>query len=64
MKKTYRKPMLETYAYRAEAGYAVSVALAKDYVLVEGDDRSTLRVTEKVTEITDDGGGYLEGTWD
>lgn len=64
MKRTYSKPTLEVYAYQAEKGYALSVALSKDYVLIEGDDRTTLRVTQKVTEVTDNEGGYVEGVWE
>ena len=64
MKKQYIKPMMETYSYLPEEGYKVSVALDKDYVLIEGqtDDR-TLRASEEVTEFTDNSGEYERGLW-
>lgn len=64
MRRKYIKPQLETYLYRAEEGYATSVALHKDYVLIEGDDRRTLRGAEEVTEITDNTGEWTTGEWD
>lgn len=64
MKKEYIKPMLETYSYRAESGYAVSVALKKDAVLISAGDESTMRVEENISEYTDDEGYYSEGAWD
>lgn len=64
MKKQYIKPMLEIYSYLPEEGYKVSVALDKDYVLIEGqtDDR-TMRASEEVTEYTDNSGEYERGLW-
>ncbi len=64
MKRKYIKPQLENYLYRAEEGYATSVALYKDYVLIEGDDRRTLRGADEVTEITDNTGEWTTGEWD
>lgn len=65
MKRTYLKPLIEVFVYGAEEGFATSVALHKDYVLVAGDgeDRSTLRASEEVTEYTDESGEYERGTW-
>lgn len=64
MKKVYIKPELEVYDYAAEEGFALSVALNKDYVLIEGtDDDRTLRASEEVTEFTDDEGEYTTGLW-
>ena len=53
MKKRYIKPALEAYAYRPEKGYAVTVALYKEHVLMEGDDHETVRAGEEVTEDSD-----------
>ena len=69
MKKTYLKPSVETYLYLAEKGCAVSVALERntrdrDYVLIEGNDRSSMRASEEVTEYTDNGGQFMTGEWD
>ena len=69
MKKTYLKPSVETYLYLAEKGFAVSVALERntrdrDYVLIEGNDRSSMRASEEVTEYTDNGGQFMTGEWD
>lgn len=64
MKKPYIKPQLEVYTYQAEEGYAVSAALHKDFVLIEGDDRSTRRASDEITEYTNEDEGYFEtGTW-
>lgn len=64
MKKLYVKPALELFEYDPEEGFAVSVALHKDYVLIEGDDRSTLRSADEVTEYTDNQGQWTTGDWD
>ena len=64
MKRTYIKPTLEVYRYDAERGYNVSVGLHRDYVLIQGDDGSTLRASEEVTEYTDESGEFTIGTWD
>lgn len=64
MKKRYIKPQLEVYRYSPEEGYATTVALHKDYVLVEGNDRSTQRASEEVTEYTDNSGEFEIGEWD
>ena len=53
MKKQYIKPALEVYRYLPEEGYKVSIALDKDYVLIEGNDNDGLRASEEVTEYTD-----------
>lgn len=64
MKRNYSKPELEIYFYTAEEGFAHSVRLYKDYVLIEGTDRSTLRAAEEVTEYTDNQGEYTTGEWE
>ncbi|MBQ9418557.1 MAG: hypothetical protein IJU19_08275 [Bacteroidales bacterium] len=64
MKKEYQKPVLEVYSYRAEQGYALSVALKKDQVLIEAGDESTMRVEEQVSEFTDESGYFTEGEWE
>lgn len=63
MKKQYIKPTLEVYRYLPEEGYKVSVALDKDYVLIEGNDNDGLRASEEVTEYTDVNGEYERGSW-
>ncbi len=63
MKITYIKPDVEIFSYKPEEGYNVSVALNKDFVLIEGDDRNTLRASEEVTEFTDDDGEFTTGEW-
>ena len=68
MKKRYRKPQLEVYTYLPEEGYATTVALrnvtTKDYVLIEGTDRSSMRTVDEVSEYTDNSGEYKTGEWD
>lgn len=64
MKKRYIKPQLEVYRYSPEEGYSTTVALHKDYVLIEGNDRSTQRASEEVTEYTDNSGEFEIGEWD
>ncbi len=67
MKKKYIPPTLELFEYMPEKGYANSqvVALHKDYVLVEGNDRETLRAVDEVTEYTDpESGQYEIGLWE
>ena len=65
MKKRYIKPLLETFKYQAEEGFATSIALNKDYVLIQGDDHRTLRSAEEITEYTDNTGEYTTwGDWD
>ena len=64
MKRSYIKPFIEVFVYGAEEGFALSVALHKDYVLVEGEsDNRTLRASEEVTEYTDENGEYERGLW-
>ena len=64
MKKQYIKPALEVYHYMPEEGYKATVALDKDYVLIEGQsDNRTLRASEEVTEYTDAAGEYERGLW-
>ena len=64
MKKQYIKPTLEVYRYMPEEGYKATVALDKDYVLIEGQsDNRTLRASEEVTEYTDAAGEYERGLW-
>ena len=64
-KKPYTPPMVERFDYLPEEGFAWSqvVALHKDYVLVEGDDATTLRAADEVTEFKEDG-EYTTGEWD
>ena len=64
MKKPYIKPTLEVYSYSPEEGYATTVALYKDYVLIEGSDRTTLRNADEVTEYTDNSGEWNTGEWE
>lgn len=64
MKKSYIKPQLEVYTYSAEQGFAWSgVALHKDYILIEGNDRDTRRASDEVSEYTDNEGEYETGMW-
>ena len=39
------------------------MGVTKDYVLIEGNDGSTLRTSEEVTEFTDDQGEFTIGQW-
>jgi len=69
MKRQYLKPTVESYLYRAEKGFATSVALERnrrdrDYVLIEGNDRNSMRATEEVTEYTDQYGQFETGEWE
>jgi hypothetical protein len=64
MKKQYIKPALEVYTYLPEEGYRVSVALHKDYVLIEGNDNDGLRASDEITEFTDATGEYERGEWE
>lgn len=66
MKKKYIKPIVEQFQYMPEKGYAWSqpVALHKDYVLIEGDDRQNNMVSDEVTEYTDEQGEYSIGLWE
>lgn len=56
--------MLEDFSYFPEKGYATTVALHKDYILIEGNDHSTLRATDEVSEYTDGSGEWSAGEWD
>ncbi len=64
MKRHYVSPALEVYSYLAEEGYAVTVALHKDYVLIEGNNNDALRASEEFAEVSDDKGEYMGGQWD
>ena len=64
MKKRYIRPEIEIFQYAAEEGFAHSVAKYRDYVLIEGNDRSSMRASEEVTEYTDNGGQFMTGEWD
>lgn len=64
MKRKYIKPQLEVYSYLPEEGYSASVALSKDYVLIAGEDGSTMRSSEEYTEYTDEHGEYESGFWE
>ncbi|MBP3763820.1 MAG: hypothetical protein J6I49_08090 [Bacteroidales bacterium] len=63
MKRRYIKPTLELFLYEAEEGYGTTVALHKDYVLVEGNDNNTLRSSEEIVTNTDADGEYETGGW-
>jgi hypothetical protein len=64
MKKRYKKPLLESYRYSPEEGYASTVALYKDYILIEGNDRTTLRAADEVSVYTDATGEWSTGEWE
>lgn len=64
MKRQYIQPALEVYTYLPEEGYRVSVALHKDYVLIEGNDDDGLRASDEITEFTDASGEYERGKWE
>lgn len=69
MKRTYVKPTVEVFLYQAEHGFAYTIAQEnnlrdRDYVLIEGSDRSSRRSSEEVTEYTDNGGQFTTGEWD
>jgi hypothetical protein len=69
MKKVYLKPTVEVFLYNPEKGFAVTVALEntqhdRDYVLIEGTDRSSMRAAEEVTEYTDNSGQFTTGEWE
>ena len=64
MKKRYKKPLLESYRYSPEEGYASTVALYKDYILIEGNDRTTMRAADEVSEYTDATGEWSTGEWE
>lgn len=68
MKKKYIKPTLEDFLYLPEEGYAATVAM-KDYVIVEGTDRQSMRTADEVSEFTsyDEETGeweYTTGEWE
>ncbi len=63
-KKLYIIPQIESYLYQAEEGYLVTVALQKDYVLIEGNDNTTLRSSDELTEMTSTEGEYDFADWD
>lgn len=64
MKKPYVKPIVEVFNYMPEEGYSNSqaVALHTDYVLVEGDSREDLMVSDEVTEYSEND-EYTTGSW-
>lgn len=69
MKKSYLKPTVEVYLYSPEKGFAHSIALEnsthdRDYVLIEGSNRSSQMAAEEVTEYTDNTGQFTTGEWD
>lgn len=64
MKRKYVSPALEVYSYLAEEGYAATVALHKDYVLIEGNNTDVLRASEEFANVSDDDGEYTSGEWD
>jgi hypothetical protein len=68
-KREYIPPIVEHYLYQPEKGYAFSIANERatherDYVLIEGNDRSSYLASEEITEYTDNGGQYSTGEWD
>lgn len=62
-KAEYTKPSIETHTYKADQGYAATVALHRDHVLVEGNDNSTTRSSEEITDVTDWSGEYTASEW-
>lgn len=64
MKKAYITPTVEVFNYMPEEGYSNSqpVALHTDYVLIEGDSREDLMVSDEVTEYTENN-EYTTGEW-
>ncbi len=64
MKKRYIKPQLESYIYDVERGFASSVGLNRDIILDENGDKTTLRASEELTEITDGSGEYDVSYWE
>ena len=63
LKNKYIKPSIETYNYETEQGYSATVALHRDHVLVEGNDNSTTRSSEEITDVTDWSGEYTASEW-
>ena len=63
MKRKYLTPALEVYNYLAEEGYATTVALHKDYVLIEGNNTDVLRASEEFADVSDGSGEYMGGSW-
>ena len=64
-KKPYIKPIVELFEYRPEEGYsATQIGLRKDYVLVEGNDRETMRSADEVTEHRDENDEWSTGLWE
>lgn len=63
MKYAYVSPKIEIYKYQAENGYANTIALHRDYVLVEGNDNNTLRSSEEISNMTDVNGEYVAYEW-
>ena len=64
MKRQYIQPTLEAYLYTPKKGYAATVALYKDHILIEGNDRETLRAADEVSEYTDAEGEWTTGLWE
>ena len=69
MKKRYVKPTVEVFLYSPEKGFAHSIALEnathdRDYVLIEGNDRTTKRASDELSEFTDNEGEYTIGLWE
>ena len=64
MKRKYKKPTVELFSYMPEEGFAWSqpVGHHTDYVLIEGDSREDLMVSDVVTEYTENG-EYTTGEW-
>ena len=56
--------MLEAYSYSPGKGYAATVALYKDHLLIEGDDHQTLRAADEVSEYTGSDGEWTTGLWE
>lgn len=67
MKKKYLQPTIEVFSYLPEKGYATTVAsrdyIDRDYVLIEGSDRQSLRNADEVSEYTDNNGEFTTGEW-
>lgn len=51
-RKTYLKPEIEIIEYLPEKGYASSIAVERDPLLIDNNDHSTMRTFEDINEFT------------
>lgn len=63
LKRTYIKPVLESYSYSPEKGYAATVAL-QDYILIEGSETRSMLASDEISEYTGTDGQWTTGEWD